>query len=250
MNIIIKNLLVNYRRQGKGRTILLLHGWGDNLETFDDMCKLLEPDFELVRLDLAGFGKSQQPPAAWGLSDYAQYVTEFAAKLGIEPFAVIGHSNGGAVAAKAVAMSTLKVEKLVLLSSAGIRDTMGTKKLVLRTLTKTGKLATIMLPADLRRKLRAQLYGSVGSDMLIAPHMEQTFKRIVGEDIQALAANISIPTLILSGSDDTATPPSFGSKFHAAIDGSSFHVIESAGHFAHQQMPKVTTTLIRDFLDS
>ena len=248
MNCIVNDLLVNYRRQGNGRVVLLLHGWGDRLETFDQICTELEQDYELVRLDLAGFGKSQQPPGAWGLDDYADYVGSFVQKIGITPYAVVGHSNGGAVAIKAITTSRLSVEKVVLLSSAGIRDAKRARKRIVRLLSKTAKVATNVLPAAARRKMRAQLYHAVGSDLLVAPHLEETFKRIVSEDIQHEAAAVTIPTLILNGVNDTATPPSFGKKFQAAINGSLFYEIDSAGHFPHQEATTVTTALIKDFL--
>src|SRR6476661_9108767 len=103
MNVIINGLLTNYMREGKGSTILLLHGWADQSHTYDALTECLKKDYEVVRLDLAGFGGSQPPSEAWGLDEYAQYVGAFVEKIGISPIAIVGHSNGGAVSIKALA---------------------------------------------------------------------------------------------------------------------------------------------------
>lgn len=247
MNVIVDNLLVNYVRQGKGQPVLILHGWGDRLESFDELSRLLEDSYEIIRIDLAGFGKSQAPPSTWGLGDYGAYIAKFLAKINVRPSVIIGHSNGGAIAIKGLADGQLSADKLVLLSSAGIRDTKKARKFAWRLAAKAGKSATALLPTDMRQSLRTRLYQSAGSDLLVAPHLEATFKRIVNEDIQAEAAMISLPTLIINGSDDTATPPEFAHTFQKAINGSKLIMIDEAGHFAHQQFAEKIAAAVKDF---
>lgn len=250
MNVIVDSLLVNYRRQGKGRVILLLHGWGDSLETFDSLSGALEENFEIIRLDLAGFGKSQAPPDAWTLDDYVTYVAQFTKKVGITPYAMVGHSNGGAIAIRALASGMLDVQKLVLLSSAGIRNVQSGRKALWRIVAKVGNMMTLFLPQHTRRSLRARLYRTAGSDLLLVPHMETTFKQIVSEDVQDSARKITSPTMIISGKNDTATPPEYAQKFHAAIVGSRLVLIDGADHFAHQNKTAEVSEVIKGFMQS
>jgi pimeloyl-ACP methyl ester carboxylesterase len=239
---------VNYTRQGKGRPLLLLHGWGDRLETFDDIAKKLEEKNTIIRLDLPGFGKSQAPVSTWGLEQYAEHVGAFLKKIDCVPSAIVGHSNGGAIAIYGLANGQLKANKLILLSSAGIRSIKKGRKFAWMMFAKAGKAATSLLPSDARQSLRTRLYQSAESDLLVAPNMEATFKRIVSEDVQTDAAMLRLPTLILNGREDTATPPEFAELFHQAINGSKLILIDDAGHFIHQQYPDKVSSAIESFL--
>lgn len=250
MNVIVNDLLVHYTRQGRGSPLLLLHGWGDRLETFDAVAKQLEDSYEVLRLDLPGFGQSQPPASAWGLKDYAEHVAHFLHKIGVEPAAILGHSNGGAIAIYGLANGRLSASKLILLSSAGIRSTEKGRKLAWKLVAKAGKVATGVLPSGARASLRAKLYQSAGSDLLVAPGMEATFKRIISEDVQADARKLSLPTLILNGTDDTATPPAYGHLLNRSIKGSELTLVDAGDHFMHQVYPDKISHLIKDFLAS
>jgi len=250
VNVIVNDLLVNYSRQGKGTPVLLLHGWGDRLETFDAVAHLLEANNTVIRLDLPGFGKSQAPSVAWGLQQYSEHVNTFLQKIDCSPTAIMGHSNGGAIAIYGLANGQLNADRLVLLSSAGIRSVEKGRKLAWKVLAKTGKVATSVLPSRARASLRTRLYKSAGSDLLVAPNMEATFKRIVSQDVQADAAKLNLPTLILYGKNDTATPPEYGEKFHHAVKNSKLVLFDDADHFMHQQYPDKISAAIKEFLES
>lgn len=248
MNVIVSSLVVNYQRSGTGKTILLLHGWGDTNVTFDALVGQLEKKYDVVRPDLPGFGGTQAPAEAWGLDDYADFVAAFVKKLGLKVYALGGHSNGGAISIKAVSTLRLKPKKLLLIASAGIRGRAPFRKLAWSMVAKTGKAVTRPLPQEVRTKLRGKLYGAAGSDMLVAPHMEKTFKRITGEDVQSDAMMLSLPTLIINGSDDTATPLSYAKLFNQAVEGSELFVVEDVGHFVHQQAVDQVVNKIEAFL--
>ncbi len=248
MNVIVNNLLVNYTRRGIGKPILLLHGWGDRLETFDNLVKQLEDAYELISLDLAGFGKSQAPANTWGLEDYAQQVKLFLKKIDVQPYVIIGHSNGGAIAIEGLSTHELSAAKLILLASAGVRLPAKGRKLALGMLARSGKVATSFLPKQTRNALQQKLYKAVGSDLLVAPGMKQTFKRIVTQDIQNDAAKLSLPTIIFNGDQDDATPLSFAKILHSRIKKSELIVLPGADHFLHQSRTDEIAIKLRKFL--
>jgi pimeloyl-ACP methyl ester carboxylesterase len=247
VNVIVNGLLVHYERRGKGKSILMLHGWGDNLHTFDGLVQELG-GYDIIRLDLAGFGASQPPDGDWGLDDYARYVAAFMAKINLKPYAILGHSNGGAIVMKGLASGQLKADKLILLSSAGVRAGQSGRKFAWKLVARTGKTATRLLPTELRQSLRSRLYRSAGSDLLVAPHLEGSFKKIVNEDVQTEASMLSLPTLIIAGKEDTATPPKFAEAFHKEIAGSKLVLLDDAGHFAHQEHTGAVAPLVKEFL--
>lgn len=248
VNIIVNDLLVNYTRQGKGPVIVMLHGWGDRLQTFDALVSQLDNTYEVIRLDLAGFGGSQPPGEPWGLDEYADQVASFLKKTGLKPSVLLGHSNGGAVAIRGIASHRLEADKLILLASAGVRSPAKGRKVAWRAVAKAGKVTTMALPASVRSKIRSRLYTSLGSDLLVAPGMEATFKRVTSQDIQSDAHGITLPTLIVSGGRDTATPPDFAKKFHQLITNSKLVMLDDADHFLHQNHTDEVAEAVKEFL--
>lgn len=246
--VVVNGLLTRYGRKGKGRKLLLLHGWGDSLATFHELSDTLAKGYEVIAVDLPGFGQTQAPASAWGLDDYADFIKAFLKKVEVdETEAVIGHSNGGAIAIKLLA-DGLSSKKLVLLASAGVRDRQKARKQLLKVGAKTAKVLTIALPKVTRQRLRNRLYGVIGSDMAVVPHMEETFKRIVTEDVTAAAGKVSQNTLLIYGSDDEATPPEFGEKLAFSLPHSRLEVIKGAGHFIHHDSNAKVKALIEEFL--
>ncbi len=249
MKIIVDDLLVAYERSGKGKIVLFLHGWGSDRKAFVQLTETLTDKYDCISVDLPGFGASDPPSKAWGLDDYAAFVRAFLAKIGVRQlYAVAGHSNGGAVAIRGLALGQLKAARLLLLGSAGIRTKHSARKLALRAVAKTGKIMVRPLPKKTRNKLRGKLYSSIGSEMLLIPHMQETFQKTIGQDVQKDAARISVPTLIIYGNQDDSTPPEDGQKFSKLIAGSKLEIIVDAGHFVHIDQPEKVQALVREFL--
>ena len=73
MKLIVYNLATEYTIEGAGGTALFLHGWQDNLHTWDSLASLLAPMYRVVRLDLPGFGKTELPRETWNLYNYIQF---------------------------------------------------------------------------------------------------------------------------------------------------------------------------------
>src|SRR5438552_1207066 len=116
MNVVVNDLMTNYQRIGKGKTILLLHGWGDTSTTFSKLIEQLQGHYEIVTVDLPGFGATQAPPSAWGLDDYAAFIKAWLHKLQIEDiYAVVGHSYGGSTAIVGLSNGDFDARRLVLI---------------------------------------------------------------------------------------------------------------------------------------
>lgn len=249
MQVVVNDLLVQYQQAGKGpKKVLFLHGWGDSSKTFAGLIKNFDKNYNCIVLDLPGFGGSQMPSTAWGLDEYANFVKDFLKKINAQPFAVVAHSNGAALAIKAVATEVIAPNKMVLLGAAGIRNQEKFKKLLLKTVAKTGKVATFWLPKSSKKKLQQKLYGTVGSDLLVVPHMQETFKKTVRQDVQQDARKIDLPVLLIYGGRDTATPPFYGQIYANLIKNARLDIVAGAGHFVHQDAEADVAKKIEDFL--
>jgi pimeloyl-ACP methyl ester carboxylesterase len=248
MQVIVDGLMTSYSRVGKGKQVLLLHGWADTSASWQAFANELAKHYEVIVPDLPGFGGTQRPTDTWGLNGYAEFVTKFVKKLALKPYCIIGHSNGGGIAIRGLASGELAAEKLVLLASAGIRTERSGQKTALKLATKTGKMLAKPLPTRLQRKLRSKLYQRVGSDMLVAENMQETFKKVVGDDVQSDARRLATPTLLVYGQQDTATQVRYGMLLHELIEGSTLEVIPEVGHFLHLENKEGVVQLVDEFL--
>lgn len=248
MNIVVNGLLTHYERAGKGKLVLLLHGWGDNSAGLRALQTALAKHYDVIALDLPGFGATQPPAEAWDLDNYAEFVQQFLRKLQLkQPYAVIGHSNGGALAIRATALGALVPQKLVLLAASGIRGGRSGKRMVLQLIAKIGNVATLALPEQYRRALRKSLYAAAGSDALVVPQLQETFRRTVRQDVQADAAALQVPTLLIFGRSDTAVPLQHGETYARLIQNAQLSVVD-AGHFVHLDQSAQVTQQITEFL--
>ncbi len=248
MNVIVNGLLVNYQKAGKGPLVLCIPGWGDTLATYKELTSELVKHHTVLVPDLPGFGGSQTPDVAWSLGNYIDFINDWLKKIGVKDiYALVGHSYGGSLAIKAVGEGQLKPKRLVLISSAGIRNNRGLRKTSLKAFAKVAKVPLKLLPGSASRKIKGRLYKSLGSDIMLLPHMEATFRKIIGEDVLDEASKIKTPTLLIYGYQDTATPPRFGQLFQTAIPNSKLELLRG-GHHIHQDEPVQVSEMIEDFL--
>ena len=172
MQVVVRDIVTQYHRSGKGKSVLLLHGWGDTSASWAPIAEILAKNYDVIVPDLPGFGRTGRPQEAWSLSEYAVFVRDFLHKLDVSPYAVIGHSNGGAIAVRAIGQGQFVADKLVLLASSGVRSPRTNPGL--KVIAKVGKMVASPLPKKVRSKLRAKLYAKAGSDMLVAAGDIQT----------------------------------------------------------------------------
>src|SRR3989338_3135342 len=200
MKIIVNNLAVEYEDTGTGSVILLLHGWKDDLHTFDEVVPLLSSTFRIVRIDLPGFGGTELSRVAWSTEEYARFVKGFCGKLGIVPDAVVGHSFGGRVILKGTSEGILSPKKIVLIDSAGLAQYKTFHAKFFLFAAKAGKAALFFLPQRIQDRFRRRLYGAAGSGDYMNIHsgvLKKTFLKAIREDLSDCAREIHVPTLLI-----------------------------------------------------
>lgn len=251
MNIVIEGQLVNYSDEGKGKVVLLLHGWGQTKATFDALASSLSKKYRVVRFDFPGFGSSPQPQTDWKIKDYTHLTAELLKKLNIKtPHALIGHSFGGRVIIKGFSTKELTADKVIMIGAAGPKPTQQLKKVIFKAIAKTGKVATA-LPGlrALRPKLRGKLYQAAGStDYLNAASMQKIFLNTINEDLLPEVSAIDKPTLMIWGEHDTEVPVSDAERMKDRIRDAELVVVPGAGHFVHNDEPGIVASEVGAFL--
>lgn len=249
MQVMVDGLLTQYDERGSGEVVVLLHGWGDRASGLKLLAEPLARHFRVIAPDLPGFGGTASPAEPWDLSDYARFVAHFLQKIDAKHvYAFVGHSNGGAIIVRGMGKGTIAADRLVLIASAGIRGTYNARSKAQRMVVKAGKALVMPLPAGMKKGLRRKVYDALGSDMLVAEHLQETFKRVITDDVQDDAAKITVPTLLLYGDKDTATPVAFGELLHKHIDGSTLEIMRGVGHFVLLDRPNEVVNAVEEFL--
>ena len=251
MKIIVDDLATEYRDEGNpnGPIVLFLHGWRNDLHSFDALTHDLAPFYRIVRLDLPGFGGTEIPRETWELNHYVQFVADFIKKLDLKVDVLVGHSLGGRILIKGLGSGVLRARKVALIASAGIAKRKTVRNQILKVAAKTGKVITSVPPFSLwRDMLRKKLYAYAGSDYDNAGPLKDTFVKLIGEDLSVAAAKIAIPTLLIWGDRDTETPLSDGERLSRLIPGAILKTFPDAGHHVHQERPAAIADAIKEFI--
>lgn len=247
---VINNHSIYYQKVGTGsKDLILLHGWGQDVSTWWGIVEKLKNDFTLYLIDLPGFGRSDLPKTPFKIKDYAEVVEEFIRKIRIDEPTIVGHSLGGRVAIKLPShMSSGKViNKLVLVSSAGIKPKQDLIKPLIYPIAKLSKLVPNWF--NLKEKLRIAFYRSLESDYLSAGPLRETLKNILDEDLTEDLEKIETETLLIWGEKDPTKEASLknGKRMYQLIKNCRLEIIDNVGHFPHLESPEMFIYWVKEF---
>lgn len=218
-----KDIYINYETLGdKGDWIVFLHGWAGSIESFEIIAKHFQSTNSCLLIDFPPFGKSEEPYEVWDINTYEQLLLHITDILQIKTFSIVAHSFGGRVAIKFASDYNEKVDKLLLVDSAGIKPRFNIIKYLK---VKKYKLAK-------KLKLKTSQYGSADYQQL-TPLMKKTFVNIVNFDVSPLLKQIVCGTLIINGKNDTETPLYMAKKLNRKIANSALIVFDDCGHFSY-----------------
>lgn len=237
----INDVYINYIEYGKedGNTIVLLHGWGQNIEMMKPVGDALSKKFKIVILDLPGYGKSSEPKTSWTIEDYASMLKEFLDKLKIKNPILMGHSFGGKISLYYA--SKYNVKKLVLFASPF-------KKEIQKTSFKL-KLLRILKKIPLLRKLENFAKKHMGSTDYrnATPLMRDILVKTVNLDLTEEVKKIKCPTLIFWGTKDTAVNIKRAYELESLIEDSGLIVYEGT-HYAYLEFLPQVVNVLKNFL--
>lgn len=248
----IGGINLNYKLTGTGQqVVILLHGWGCDLNIFADIHAQLEKDFTVYTLDLPGFGKSSEPQTVWGIEDYTQHLEQFIQEKSISSPILIGHSFGGRMSI--LYASRNAVEKVILVGSAGIKPSRSmdyyakvysfkAAKKVLPWLV--GKQKAGELIDDYRKQAGSSDYNSA------SPTMRAILSQVVNEDLQSVMPRIKASTLLIWGEQDTATPLADGKKMESLIPDAGLVTFQNCGHYCFLEKKHDFGIIVDNFLAS
>ena len=238
MKISIKDLNINYIQYGKGKDIVLLHGWGQNIEMMKPIGDNFSDRFRITILDLPGFGESDEPKNTWKIDDYELLLEEFIEKLKIKKPIMIGHSFGGRLAIRYSARNT--IEKLVLFGSPCIRvqEALPLKVRLLKSLKKLPGMNSF--GEYMKKYIGSRDYKAA------SPVMRQTLVEVVNEDLSKYAKEIEEPTLLIWGENDTEAPVAEAKELEKIMLDAAL-IILPGSHYAYLENLQQVINILNNF---
>lgn len=239
MKINVNNVNVNYIQYGEGKDVLLLHGWGQNIQMMRPIGDNLCSNHRITIIDFPGFGESDEPSTPWTIDDYSLLIENLVKALNIRKPIVMGHSFGGRVAIHFSANNP--IEKLVLFGSPCIREN---KKLPLSTRI-LKKIKT--LPG--MDKLGEEMKKYIGSRdyKAASPIMRQTLVNVINEDLSSYARKIEEPTLLIWGEADTEAPVDDARELEKIMIDAALIILPGT-HYAYLENLGQVINILNSFL--
>ena len=235
MKINIKDLNINYIQYGEGKDIILLHGWGQNIEMMKPLGDYFCDRFRITILDLPGFGESDEPKKTWTIDDYELMLEDFIKELKIKKPIVIGHSFGGRLSIRYSARNP--VSKVVLFGSPCIRiqESLPLSVRVLKAIKKLPGMNS--LGEYMKQYIGSRDYKAA------SPIMRQTLVEVVNEDLSKYAKEIEEPTLLIWGESDTEAPVAEAKELEKIMVDAALIVLPGT-HYAYlENLPQVINIL-------
>lgn len=255
---------IHYRDEGEGFPIILIHGTGSSLHTWEEWTKELIKHYRVIRLDLPAYGLTgEDAQKRYSSIDYVNLLDVFLNELEIETFHLGGNSLGGLVAWLYTSYHDAKVNKLFLLDPSGFP--FDSTPMIIR-LAKTPVLnlfARYITPKVFIEKNLKEVYYD---DRLIT---EATINRY--RDLTLYKGNrqafidrayierenhldrlkyIATPTLILWGENDAWIPVTDAYKFDKALTNSKVHIMSNTGHVPMEERPIESVKIVREFIEN
>lgn len=242
-----QELKINYLKVGEGKPIILLHGWCQNLNTFEGLIDVLKTKYTVYAIDLPGFGFSDEPEDPWSVKDYSNFLDKFCTDLKIHRPIILGHSFGGRIAIK-YASNNSKIRRLILVDSAGLNINRGIKFYFRKWRYKLVKNYYKLIKNNV--KLEEWFNKHASNDYKQATEkMRLTLKKVVNEDLRKDLRKIKAETLLIWGENDTVTPLKIAFKMQKKIPNAGLVRLEGLGHFPYLEDAKWFHIIIKNYLD-
>jgi len=258
---------VSYVEMGEGPPLVFVHGlagcWQNWLENVPHFAR----SHRVIAIDLPGFGESELPHEDVSMPGYGRLVDAFMSEIDVERASIVGNSMGGFIAAEVAISHPGRVDKLALVSAAGVMTVRTAELAVAKRLARSFEIGSARVLARRRSLVRRRglrklmLNGIVRHPELLQPELVyeiasgggkpgflDAFQAILDYDFRDRLPEIERPTLIVWGRNDRIVPVGGAYRYEQLIPGSRRVIFEDTGHVPMIERPALFNRLLEDFL--
>ena len=262
MLVSVGDLQINAEVRGEthqGTPVVFLHGIGGDGSNWNPQLNALATRYRVVAIDSRGFGASEAKGENLTLEDYADDIRRVLGALEIDRAHVVGLSMGGMMAQALALNAPELVASLVLADTSARAD-----ELMATNLKASGEaallygmtaVAQMFMPATFCQTAIAENreYVQTFQDAFCAtdPQAFNTGLQAIAElDFLDRLDQITVPTLVVVGTDDALTPPEHAKAIAAQIADARLVLLDGAGHMSNLDNADEFTQLLTEFLDA
>jgi pimeloyl-ACP methyl ester carboxylesterase len=258
---------INYVEMGEGPALVLVHGLSGCWQNWLEQIPRFARHHRVLALDLPGFGRSPLPPWDISIPRYGELLDGFCRTLNVHSSTLVGNSMGGFISAEAAIAQPDWVEKLVLVSAAGITHARMRKEpaeMAARMAAAAAPLALRFQAGSLQRprmrwaafrgvfhapqRMRPELLWEQYHGAMGAPGFLPAVQTLVGYDFTDRLENVAVPTLIVWGRNDRIVPPADAQGYAKHLSNSRVVIFDQCGHCPQLERPLRFNRLLEEFL--
>ncbi|WP_323735474.1 alpha/beta hydrolase [Methanosphaera sp. ISO3-F5] len=230
---------INYKVEGKGKPLILIHGLSDSLEYWEPLSSILKNKHKIIRYDIRGHGKSPLSREEISIDLLVDDLNILLNNLKVDECIIVGFSMGGLIGLSYAIKYPEKVSSIILMSTfARCSSYVENIFLQLRNAVKSSYddfyeyiLPMVLCPNIIEEnKKELEMIKEYASNNVNTMAIEKAINAMLGFDIIYDLDQFDIPTLILCGKYDTLVPPSLQEETHKKIINSEMIVLDNLKH--------------------
>ena len=242
-------------RNNARQSLVFVHGYLGGSEQWSDQLRHFSTDFNVITLDLPGFGLNAHLDAPDSITGFAQYVLSELDKQSIRQFILVGHSMGGMIAQEMMRLAATRVKKLVLYGTGPVGVMPGRFETIEESRNKVKAKGVDITAQYIAAKWFVGGVNGHGydgcADIAIMSSMQAALAGLTAMEtwsgVDALA-NINVPTLVLWGDQDKSYHWALPEMLWREIPNAGLSVVAGCSHAVHLEKPKLFNELLEDFL--
>ncbi len=250
--------ILHYEVIGRGRPVLLLHGWLGSWGLWQSTMTFLGRSFRTYAMDFWGFGESGKKRDTYRVTDFVSMVDQFMEQLGIQRAPLVGHSMGGTVSLMAAIRFPQRVEKVTVIGSPIVGSSLswllklfGRRPIAYLTHHNLWALRLgfrVLAPFYCRDPNWAKMMNRDLSQTTLESFLVSIAS--LGEtDLRPDLPNIQIPVMGMYGDRDIVVHPKQWQPLQAGIPHARIERFPNAGHFIMLDEPQDFRSRLVDFLE-
>jgi len=268
--VYIDDMEVHFRDEGVAKDsipIVLIHGTGSSLHTFESWTAQLKREHRVIRMDLPAFGLTGPfPDRNYSIENYVEFLKSFLSSLEIEKCILGGNSLGGGIAWSFTVAYPGMVDKLILIDASGYPSKAKSLPLAFKIarIPIANNLFTFITPRSVAKKSVENVFAdkSKVTDSLIDRYFELTLregnrqafidrlKMEKGSSSHENIKRIKQKTLILWGEQDKLIPVEQAYQFHDDLSNDTLIILKNVGHVPMEESPVNSLRPVISFLNN